>query len=95
MVRVAPNGKRALKNNGKENLTMLCALKLVQLFVNIAPKIMQGEKRARWLAVLSNNYMARWKPINPADIVTSNTILLGLPGYWKAVITWCQEDVMI
>jgi len=24
VVRVAPNGKRALKNNGKENLTMLC-----------------------------------------------------------------------
>ncbi len=24
VIRVAPNGKRALKNNGKENLTMLC-----------------------------------------------------------------------
>jgi exodeoxyribonuclease V alpha subunit len=23
------------------------------------------------------------------------SVLIGLPGYWKAVFTWCQEEVMI
>ena len=50
----------------------------MRFFVKIAPKIVQGEKPGRCLAVLSNNYMARWKPMNPADPVTSIAILLGL-----------------